>query len=77
MSAFFGPRNFEDRIELAFRGSAKEQRKAQKEFGVKRRAALPFSTSGFQQFIDRRSKETLGRPNIFKANLGGTGRLTG
>ncbi len=74
MSMLLGPQTFEERLELAFRGDAGEQRKARKGFLKKRREALG---------LDLGPGRVLGTPgqplrgsNIFKSNLGGTNRLT-
>lgn len=83
---FSGPGGFEDRLELAFRGSAKEQKEATKKFSRLKSLRSPFRDPGrrlgsfdLQLLKDNplSPKSTLGSSNIFKSNLGGTsGRLT-
>lgn len=66
MSQLFGAgRGFEDRLDLAFRGDAGEQKKRRKEFDENN---TPFRL--------RQGAANLGKPNIFKNNLGGTGRVS-
>ncbi len=59
--------NFQDRLELAFRGSAKEQKKATKEF--RKRARARFKSFAGATSLDK--KKLGGGSNIFKSNLGG------
>jgi hypothetical protein len=72
MSSLFRTQNFEERLELAFRGDAGEQRKSRKEFQRARRR-LQMTQPGL---FGVSTKATLGRSNIniFKSNLGGTNR---
>lgn len=63
---FGGPGSFEDRLKLAFRGDAGEQRKAQREFSKSRGPLLPITLGSA---IQRATGA-----NIFKSNLGGTNR---
>lgn len=71
MSALFNqPRDFEDRLSLAFRGDAGAQKKATKSFRQERRKEGLFSrpfgaTPGVTQPAPTGN-------NVFKRNLGGT-----
>lgn len=76
MSALFGQQGFEERLALAFRGSAKEQREAGKSSARKERAeARGFDVTNFPLGPALLTGQTLGGTpsNIFKKNLGGTG----
>ena len=84
MGALFGtPRNFEERLQLAFRGSAKEQKESTKKF--RRIRQLRFAVAQGRGPLGRKdlklladnplpAKAKLGGSNVFKRNLGGTTR---
>lgn len=76
-SLFTTPQNFQERLELAFRGSAQEQKETTKEFAKERRQerSRQFSQKGLLEKFSSRVRPKLGATtNIFKANLGGTNR---
>ena len=82
MSAFFP--SFEERLQLAFRGSAKEQKTATKKFNRLRRLRAtglgrsnrPLGSKDLKLLADNPlpAKAKLGGSNVFKRNLGGTTR---
>ena len=75
MSQIFGTSNFEDRLDLAFRGDAGEQRKRRKKL-LKSGGGGFFGVPGVGR---KTAKDKVSSPssvgsNVFKSNLGGTNR---
>lgn len=74
------PTNFQDRLELAFRGDAGEQSKTRREFNKSRLEKLQgfFGGRGIGFGLSPKTAEKISGSNVFqtKNNLGGTNRLT-